>query len=91
MQGKIAFEEHWSMPETLEDAKGFVGGSASWDTFQRRILDLGDERLREIEPKQQRLNELKSLLAARDRYLGRTSPSPPRPRCVPAPAGANAR
>ena len=49
MNGKIAFEEHWSMPETLEDAKGFVGGSASWDTFQRRILDLGDERLREMD------------------------------------------
>jgi predicted TIM-barrel fold metal-dependent hydrolase len=49
MNGKIAFEEHWSMPETLEDARGFVGGSASWETFQRRILDMGDERLREMD------------------------------------------
>src|SRR3954470_19189157 len=49
MNGKIAFEEHWSLPDTLEAARGYVGGSAVWDTFQRRILDLGDERLREMD------------------------------------------
>jgi predicted TIM-barrel fold metal-dependent hydrolase len=49
MNGKIAFEEHWSLLETLEDSRGFVGGSAQWDTFQRRILDLGDERLSEMD------------------------------------------
>src|SRR3954464_1250699 len=49
MNGKIAFEEHWSLPETLEDSRGFVGGSAQWETFERRILDLGDERLREMD------------------------------------------
>jgi 2,3-dihydroxybenzoate decarboxylase len=49
MNGKIAFEEHWSLLETLEDARGFVGGSSHWETFQRQILDLGDERLREMD------------------------------------------
>jgi len=49
MNGKIAFEEHWSLPETLEDARGFVGGSSHWETFQHQILDLGDERLREMD------------------------------------------
>ena len=49
MNGKIAFEEHWSLLETLEDARGFVGGSSHWEPFQRQILDLGDERLREMD------------------------------------------
>jgi 2,3-dihydroxybenzoate decarboxylase len=49
MNGKIAFEEHWSLLETLEDSRGFVGGSSHWETFQRQILDLGDERLREMD------------------------------------------
>ena len=49
MNGKIAFEEHWSIMETLEDAHGFVGGSSHWDTFQRQILDLGDIRLAEMD------------------------------------------
>mgnify|MGYP001182204193 CR=1 FL=1 len=49
MNGKIAFEEHWALLETLEDARGFVGGSAHWDTFQEQILDLGDIRLREMD------------------------------------------
>jgi len=49
MNGKIAFEEHWSLTETLEDARGFVGGSSHWETFQRQILDLGDERLRQMD------------------------------------------
>ena len=49
MKGKIALEEHWSLPETLEDARGFVGGSADWKRFERQILDLGDERVSEME------------------------------------------
>jgi len=49
MNGKIAFEEHWSLLETLEGARGFVGGSSHWETFQRQILDLGDVRLREMD------------------------------------------
>jgi gamma-resorcylate decarboxylase len=49
MKGKIALEEHWSLPETLEDSRGFVGGSADWTRFERQILDLGDERVSEME------------------------------------------
>jgi 2,3-dihydroxybenzoate decarboxylase len=45
MKGKIAFEEHMSLPETLEDARTFVGGAAKWEDFERQILDVGDERL----------------------------------------------
>src|SRR5580698_3408901 len=49
MKGKIALEEHRSLPETLEDSRGFVGGSADWSRFERQILELGDERVSEME------------------------------------------
>ncbi len=49
MKGKIAFEEHMSLPETLEDARTFAGGSGKWDEFARQILDIGDERLAGME------------------------------------------
>lgn len=45
MQGKIAFEEHMAIPETLEDTRSFAGDSGKWDEFTRQILGLGDERL----------------------------------------------
>ena len=45
MKGKIAFEEHMSLEETLEDSRSFAGGSGKWDEFARQILDMGDERL----------------------------------------------
>ena len=45
MRGKIAFEEHMSIKETLGDAKVFAGESASWDEFTDDILDLGQKRL----------------------------------------------
>ena len=45
MQGKIAFEEHFSIEETLAETRAFAGDSGQWDDFTRRILDLGDERL----------------------------------------------
>jgi 2,3-dihydroxybenzoate decarboxylase len=45
MKGKIAFEEHMSLTETLEDSRSFAGGSGKWDEFARQILDMGDERL----------------------------------------------
>src|SRR6516164_9272122 len=38
-----------SLPETLEDSRTFVGGSAKWDDFERQILDVGDERLEGME------------------------------------------
>jgi len=45
MKGKIAFEEHMSTPETLEETRVFAGGSGKFDEFSREILDVGDERL----------------------------------------------
>lgn len=49
MNGKIAFEEHFSVEETLEDTRNFAGDSGIWDTFTRQILDLGNERLEHME------------------------------------------
>src|SRR5688572_25797396 len=49
MKGKIAFEEHMSIPETIEDSRSFAGGSGKWDEFARQILDVGDERLEGME------------------------------------------
>ena len=45
MQGKIAFEEHFAVEETLEETRAFAGDSGHFDDFTRRILDLGAERL----------------------------------------------
>src|SRR5438477_2381981 len=49
MNGKVAFEEHMSLEETLEDSRSFAGGSGKWDEFARQILDIGDERLEGME------------------------------------------
>ena len=45
MQGKIAFEEHMAIPETLADSQGFAGESGRWDEFAEEILDLDERRL----------------------------------------------
>ena len=45
MKGKIAFEEHFAIEETLEQTRAFAGDSGVFDEFTRQILDLGDERL----------------------------------------------
>lgn len=45
MQGKIAFEEHFAIEETLEQTRPFAGESARLDDFTRQILDLDAERL----------------------------------------------
>jgi predicted TIM-barrel fold metal-dependent hydrolase len=45
MTGKIAFEEHCAIEETLEQTRPFAGESDHFDDFQRQILDLGEERL----------------------------------------------
>jgi predicted TIM-barrel fold metal-dependent hydrolase len=48
MQGKVALEEHFAIPETLMDSAGFVPGSY-WDELQARLLDIQDRRLREMD------------------------------------------
>ncbi|PDS40946.1 amidohydrolase [Rhizobium anhuiense] len=45
MQGKIALEEHFAIPETLMDSAGFVPGDY-WTELQSRLLDIQDERLK---------------------------------------------
>lgn len=45
MQRKIALEEHFAIPETLQDSAGFVPG-AYWEELQHRLLDIQDTRLR---------------------------------------------
>ena len=45
MKNKIAFEEHFAIEETLEQTRSFAGDSGVWDDFTREILDLGSERL----------------------------------------------
>lgn len=45
MDGKIALEEHWAIPETLQDSAGFVPG-AYWEELQERLLDVQDRRLK---------------------------------------------
>jgi predicted TIM-barrel fold metal-dependent hydrolase len=48
MQGKIALEEHFAIPETLQDSAGFVPGDY-WIELSARILDIQDRRLREMD------------------------------------------
>ena len=45
MQGKIAFEEHMSIEETLGDSKSFAGESGRWEEFAGELLDLDETRL----------------------------------------------
>jgi predicted TIM-barrel fold metal-dependent hydrolase len=45
MRGKIAFEEHIAIAETLEETRAFAGESARLEEFNRQILEIGSERL----------------------------------------------
>ena len=45
MDGKIVFEEHMAIPDTLDDSRTFAEGSGQWDQFARQILDIEDERI----------------------------------------------
>ncbi len=48
MQGKIALEEHFALPETLQDSKGFFPDTV-WGELRERLLDIKDRRLREMD------------------------------------------
>lgn len=45
MKGKIAFEEHMAIPETLGETRSFAGDSGRWDDFTQQILDMDSRRL----------------------------------------------
>ncbi|MDP6429206.1 MAG: amidohydrolase family protein [Rhodospirillales bacterium] len=49
MQGKIAIEEHFTLEESLNENVQFVGQSVNWSDVQRRLLDIGNLRLAEMD------------------------------------------
>ncbi len=48
MNGKIGLEEHFAIPETLQDSAGFVPADY-WEVLKSRLLDIQDDRLREMD------------------------------------------
>src|SRR5262249_35277172 len=48
MQGKIALEEHFAIPETLEDSHGYFPDRV-WQEGKSRVMDNHERRLREID------------------------------------------
>jgi len=49
MKGKIAFEEHFAIEETLEESRNFAGDSGKWDEFTGQILDLDEQRIEHMD------------------------------------------
>lgn len=45
MKGKIGLEEHFAIPQTLQDSAGFVPED-DWKELSKRLLDIQDYRLR---------------------------------------------
>jgi predicted TIM-barrel fold metal-dependent hydrolase len=48
MQGKIGLEEHFAIPETLGDSKGFLADD-TWPELRSRLLDIQERRLAEMD------------------------------------------
>ncbi len=48
MQGKIALEEHFAIPDTLMDSAGFLG-DAVWPELSARLLDIHGRRVAEMD------------------------------------------
>ena len=48
MDGKIGLEEHFAIPDTLNDSKGFLG-DAVWPELEKRLMDIQDYRLRQMD------------------------------------------
>jgi len=46
MKGKIVFEEHMAIAETLEETRDFAGESGRFDAFTAELLDLDDQRIK---------------------------------------------
>ncbi len=44
MQGKIALEEHFAIPETLADSRGYFPDRV-WQEIKSRVMDIQDRRL----------------------------------------------
>jgi 2,3-dihydroxybenzoate decarboxylase len=48
MQGKIGLEEHFAIPDTLPDSKGFLADE-TWPELEARLMDRQERRLREMD------------------------------------------
>jgi 2,3-dihydroxybenzoate decarboxylase len=48
MQGKIGLEEHFAIPETLNDSKGYLGDNV-WPELEKRLMDMQEYRLRQMD------------------------------------------
>ena len=48
MQGKVAVEEHFAIPETLAYSAGFVP-QADWGELKARLMDMQERRIREMD------------------------------------------
>jgi len=48
VQGKIGLEEHFAIPETLQDSAGFLADE-SWTELSARLIDMQERRLREMD------------------------------------------
>ncbi len=48
MQGKIGLEEHFAIPDTLNDSRGFLPDDV-WPVLRHRLIDIQDDRLREMD------------------------------------------
>ena len=49
MDGKIAFEEHWAIEETLGASRQIVGSDTEWRELHDRLSDIHDLRLAEMD------------------------------------------
>jgi len=49
MKGKIAFEEHFSTPETLIDSERPHGTSSIWPTLKHNLLDMRNTRIAKMD------------------------------------------
>src|ERR1700761_9525531 len=48
MHGKIALEEHFAIPETLEDSHGYFPEDV-WQEVKSRVMDIQERRIREMD------------------------------------------
>jgi len=48
MKDKIGLEEHFAIRDTLDDSKGYLGDSV-WPELEKRILDIQEYRLRQMD------------------------------------------
>ena len=48
MQGKIALEEHFAIPETLQDSHGYFPERV-WEEVKSRVMDIQERRVSEMD------------------------------------------